>query len=43
MVASSSRARETLGWEPEFPSLERIVETAWNWHRTHPAGYTSTG
>ena len=43
LVASSSRARETLGWEPEFPSLERIVETAWNWHRTHPAGYASTG
>jgi UDP-glucose 4-epimerase len=39
LVASSRRARERLGWEPRFPTLDEIVETAWNWHRHHPRGY----
>ncbi len=39
LVASSARAREKLGWEPEFPDLEQIVRTAWRWHKSHPHGY----
>ncbi len=39
LVASSGRAREILGWEPEFPDLESILRTAWDWHRDHPEGY----
>ena len=39
LVADSTRARQLLSWEPEFPSIEPIVETAWQWHRTHPNGY----
>jgi len=39
LVASATRAREELGWEPKFPELERIIETAWKWHRSHPHGY----
>jgi len=42
LVASSSRIGDRLGWLPEFPSLSRIVETAWNWHRAHPQGYASS-
>ena len=38
LVACSDEARDVLGWEPEFASIERIVETAWNWHRVHPDG-----
>jgi len=41
LVASSERIRARLGWEPEFPTLEQIVSTAWDWHRTHPDGYAS--
>lgn len=29
LVASSERAKKELGWQPEFPELEKIVETAW--------------
>jgi len=29
LVASSERAKTELGWQPEFPELEKIVETAW--------------
>jgi UDP-glucose 4-epimerase len=39
LVASARRAVEELGWKPQFPKLESIVSTAWNWHRKHPAGY----
>lgn len=33
LLASSERARRDLGWQPQYESLEQIVETAWNWHR----------
>ncbi len=39
LVASSEMIRSELGWTPEFPELDKIIETAWNWHRKHPNGY----
>jgi len=39
LVASSSRIQSELGWKPAYPSLKEIIATAWEWHRTHPAGY----
>ncbi|OGP89555.1 MAG: UDP-glucose 4-epimerase GalE [Deltaproteobacteria bacterium RBG_16_47_11] len=39
LVASSKKIREELGWIPNFPDLETIVETAWKWHKNHPNGY----
>ncbi len=33
LVADPSRAREVLGWVPEYSSLETIVSTAWRWYR----------
>ena len=39
LVASSKKIREELGWVPDFPDLEAIVETAWQWHKKHPTGY----
>jgi UDP-glucose 4-epimerase len=39
LVASSRKIREELGWAPNFPDLETIVETAWKWHKSHPKGY----
>jgi UDP-glucose 4-epimerase len=39
LVASSDLARRELGWEPKYPDLEHIIQTAWEWHRTHPNGY----
>jgi UDP-glucose-4-epimerase GalE len=32
LVADPSRAREVLGWIPEYSSLPCIVRTAWKWH-----------
>ena len=39
LVASSDLARKQLGWEPQYPNLEDIVRTAWEWHQRHPNGY----
>jgi UDP-glucose 4-epimerase len=39
LVASSEKIRRELGWQPRFPDLKTIVESAWQWHRTHPDGY----
>ena len=39
LVAGASRIREELGWQPRFPELTHMVETAWRWRRQHPNGY----
>ena len=39
LVASSSRARSDLGWEPQTPDLRDIIESAWRWLKVHPDGY----
>jgi UDP-glucose 4-epimerase len=39
LVGDSRKAREVLGWKPQFPELEKIIESAWNWHQEHPDGY----
>ncbi len=41
LVADSSRAQQSLGWQPHYRDIESIVETAWRWHRSHPDGYAS--
>jgi UDP-glucose 4-epimerase len=40
LVASSEQAKQALGWNPQRAGLETIVESAWEWHRSHPEGYT---
>jgi UDP-glucose 4-epimerase len=32
LVADSKLARSALGFAPEYSSLQKIVETAWQWH-----------
>lgn len=32
LLASSQRAIEELGWKPQFPNLQDIVNSAWRWH-----------
>ncbi|MFC4766182.1 UDP-glucose 4-epimerase GalE [Effusibacillus consociatus] len=39
LIASSEKAKRELGWQPGFESLEEIIRSAWNWHKTHPNGY----
>jgi UDP-glucose 4-epimerase len=39
LVASSEKIQRELGWQPAHPKLEDILASAWEWHRSHPAGY----
>lgn len=39
LIASPAKITQELGWSPRYPEIGSIVETAWNWHKNHPAGY----
>ena len=39
LYADSSKAKDELGWEVKFASIEPIVKTAWDWHSANPDGY----
>jgi UDP-glucose-4-epimerase GalE len=39
LVASAEKAKVELNWQPRHASLEKIIETAWHWHRNRPTGY----
>ena len=41
LIGSSEKAFKELGWKPQFADLNAIVETAWQWHKTHPDGFPS--
>ena len=40
LVASSEKIRNELGWVPKYPDPEAIIDSAWQWHRRNPNGYT---
>ena len=40
LVADSTQIMQELGWQPEFTTLEQIIQTAWVWHQSHPQGYS---
>lgn len=39
LVADAEKARAILGWKPQFPEIETIIESAWKWHEANPNGY----
>jgi UDP-glucose 4-epimerase len=39
LVAASGSIQRDLQWLPQFPALEDIVRSAWDWKRKHPDGY----
>ncbi len=39
LIASSDKIKKELGWQPQFQSLDAIVESAWKWHQKFPRGY----
>jgi UDP-glucose 4-epimerase len=39
LIASSEKIRRELGWQPQYPELRAILESAWKWHKAHPNGY----
>lgn len=39
LIAGAAKARQVLGWNPQYPDLRDIIESAWRWHKAHPDGY----
>ncbi len=39
LVASSEKIRRELNWQPQYPQLEQIIASAWQWLKAHPQGY----
>ena len=33
LVGSGEKARKILGWNPQYPELDKIIGHAWNWHQ----------
>jgi UDP-glucose 4-epimerase len=33
LVGSSAKVKKELGWKPQYSELDKIIETAWNWHQ----------
>ncbi len=41
LVADATKAKTELGWKPEYADLQTIVQSAWEWHQSHPNGYST--
>jgi UDP-glucose 4-epimerase len=41
LVASSELARKELDWNPRYPELEDIINSAWQWQTKYPDGYSN--
>lgn len=41
LVASNAHAKEVLGWDPKYTHVRDMVESAWNWRKAHPKGYSA--
>ncbi len=38
LIADSSKIKNEFGWKQKF-SLDDIIQSAWNWHKSHPQGF----
>jgi UDP-glucose 4-epimerase len=43
LVADPAKLQSQLGWVPAFTAIEKTIESAWEWHRSHPRGYDDAG
>ncbi len=39
LVNNPQKVNRELDWQPRYKSLEKIVETAWKWHKNHQDGF----
>ena len=42
LVASSALIHAELGWTPQYPELDTIIDSAWRWRQAHPNGYDAS-
>lgn len=41
LYADPTKVITELAWQPKYTDISSIVETAWNWHKTHLDGYAT--
>ncbi len=39
LYANPAKLKSELGWKPRYTDIRGIVQTAWNWHKSHPLGF----
>jgi UDP-glucose 4-epimerase len=39
LTSDATKARSELNWKLKMPELEKMIETAWQWHNMYPDGY----
>ncbi len=42
LIANSDKATLELGWMPQHSELDQIIASAWQWHLSHPNGYSDS-
>ncbi len=40
LIAKAEKIKKDLNWQPKYSDLETIINSAWQWHKTHPNGYS---
>lgn len=40
LVASSEKIQKELHWRPQYQDIKKIIASAWEWHQSHPDGYS---
>jgi UDP-glucose 4-epimerase len=41
LVANAELAGSVLNWKPQYPNLDSIIQTAWDWHQKRWEGYAT--
>lgn len=41
LFANADKIRQELGWSARYTEIDAMVATAWNWLKSHPAGYAN--
>lgn len=39
LYANADRIRARYNWQPKFTQIRDVIQTAWDWHSSHPEGY----
>jgi UDP-glucose 4-epimerase len=41
LVAAAAKVHRELGWQPRHSEIHNVIQTAWDWHKSHPRGFSS--
>ena len=39
LIGDATKAKEILGWKPEFENAHDVISSAWKWAQKFPDGY----